>query len=332
MTRFNKLGRVKGRDKQIPGDDVKIPPLDARPMTDTDGRPLTMSEQAEALRDPRNPLSPFYNPNSAGPQMDPRKLRQQKEEAPRPPMGEMLPKEALNDPRFMHGVGSMYAANQPHLKQKRGLSPETVEGLKALEEFNAKAVETQESNVKDSIDKKVENEERENLDKLAKDLGIDPEFFDELRKERDSLDTPELKEATEGRLEPLDIIQMIEEGEIRQAVPVVVGKFVPVFRSPSLEENLEIKRLMSNHKGSDVYMTEVLTSFQLTITLYAINDQPLPSHLNKDGGFDEDKFYKKFQKICKYPVQMVASLAINSSWFDRRCRKLFYDLGPIKNG
>lgn len=68
--------------------EVKIPPLNAQPM-DGGG---SMEDQAEALRDPTNPLSPVYNPQLA--QMAAIQAAKQDGQAP----FSVLPPRASEDP------------------------------------------------------------------------------------------------------------------------------------------------------------------------------------------------------------------------------------------
>jgi hypothetical protein len=357
LTKLNPLAAVKGRGRPLGGaPPVEIPPLDAEPIQSRDGRPLTMQEQAQVLRDPTNPLSPYYDPSLAAQQqqagkaqmanMDPHAVRAAREGiAPaRPgvrvnqgPFGGTLPPEARQNPNFRPGIGSMYAANQPGLAQqnpgerRRTLSEETIEGLEALEKFNRDAAAEQKKAAEEADKKKVEVDP---VKKMAEDLGIEnPDaFFRELNDRRDELDTPELRKAIESRCTELDIGQLIEEGELRQEVPIVRQKFVPTYRTVTGEEDLAIKRRMFGIQGGEQYIYDMLGMSQLTAGLYSINNRPLPSHLNDKKAFDEDLFAAKFRIVRSYPLAMLASLSLNFTWFDQRTRKLFVDLEPLKNG
>lgn len=350
-----KMAAIKGRGKPLGGaPPVKIPPLNADPITGPQGEPLTMEQQAEILRDPRSPLSPHYDPNLAAAAakveqeqsaaMDPHSLRaarQGGEEMPKQgggPFGGTLPPEAAQDPRFRQGVGSMYAANQPGLKQgaapgKPGapqLSDETVEGLKALKEFNAQAQAAQEKQVEESAKEHVEKDQ---ADRMAEDLGLDDEFMKEMRERRQDLDTTELREAIEGRCSEMTIDQLIEEGELRQTVPIVRDKFIVVFRTISGEEDLAIKReLYVERNAPDIYLFDKLNMMQLCAGVFSINGKPLTDHLNDKRRFSKEQFKLKFNQVNAMPLPMLASLSINYTWFDRRARKLFVDLDELKNG
>jgi len=65
--------------------------------------------------------------------------------------------------------------------------------------------------------------------------------------------------------------------------------------------------------------------------LFAVNKKVLPSHLDKDGHFNDDLFLQKFNLVIKYPFHMLSSLGINFFWFDVRVRMLF-KAEMVKNG
>ena len=232
-----KMADIKSRGKPLGGaPPVQIPPLNADPVEGPDGRPLTMEQQAGVLRDPRSPLSPHYNPSLADVDaavkheqselMDPHKLRtarQGETMSKQPgPFGGTLPPEAQQDPNFRPGVGSMYASNQPGLRNspraKPGapqLSQETVEGLEALKRFNEDAQQSQEKQAEDAVKEHIEKDPN---DSFIEELGLDTSFIDAIKEERGKLDRQDIREAVEARCKPLSIAQMIEEGELRQFV------------------------------------------------------------------------------------------------------------------
>ena len=348
----DKMAAIKGRGKPLGGaPPVKIPPLNAEPISGAGGEPLTMEQQAEVLRDPRSPLSPHYDPTLADvdaavrreQEMDPYKLRTEREKQgdrmskQQGPFGGTLPPEAAQDPHFRPGVGSMYAANQPSLNAPQQpppgaprLSEETIEGLQALKKFNEDAQKAQEEQAEEATKNHVEKSDQE---RLAEELGLEDDLMKELRDRRVGLDTEELEEATNERCRPMSIEQLIEEGELRQMVPIVRGKFEVVFRTISGEEDLAIKRLLYVERNApDVYLFDKLNMMQLAAGLYIINERPLPDHLNDRRRFDKDLFKAKFRKVNAMPLPMLASLSINYTWFDRRSRKLFIDLDELKNG
>lgn len=362
-TEFNRGSRqhmstIKSRSGPLGGaPEVRIPPLDAHPLTGSKGEPLTMHQQAEALQDPTNPNSPMYDPTLADladrqavgelqqSVMDPNPQPTQARRSAGPfggIGGPTLPPEAQSDPRFVSGVGSAYAANQPHSafkgqetqRGRKALSEETVEGLEALKKFQGDAQQTQEAQSEEATKKDLDETIDANDVEPLKELGIEnpEEFFSQFRQQLDDLSTPEIKESIEGRCGEMSLEQMLEEGEIRQEVPIVRGKFQTTFRTLSGEESLSIKREMFGVSGGDVYVNELLSMYQLTAGLFSINGSPLPTHLDDKKRFDKERFRAKFRRVASFPLPMLASMSINFQWFDHRSRKLFVDLDSLKNG
>jgi hypothetical protein len=288
------LDKIKNREVPRGGEQVSIPPLDAKPVVTQGGGGAPMSQQAELLRDPANPLSPRYDPRMAAGQMPPQ------------------------------GPGSPPGARKP-----QPLSRETVEGLDALNQFNEAARKEVEEGSSAAL--------KEQVDKGApKEVGSEVEdFLEELQKGmagKQDKELQELREAIEARCEPLSLEQLLEDGELRQDVPIVRNTLIATFRTYGAEEDLGIKRLLYGLKSSDVHVDTLFGMYQLTLGLYALNNSPLPSHLDAGGDFSEDLFEAKFKKLRRYPMPLIASLGLNFKWFDERSRRLFIDVDPIKNG
>lgn len=297
--------------------EVKIPPLNAQPM-DGGG---SMEDQAEALRDPTNPLSPVYNPQLA--QMAAIQAAKQDGQAP----FSVLPPRASEDPRFRPGVGSMISGNQPQLNEDGGykpkLSEKTVESMKALSEFHAQAAQHQQKEIdetrkpKDAKDTSLlaETNEEEFKKELQEILG-DSQIWNKLN-------NPERRKEIESRLESMDLMDIIMNGEVHQDVPIIPKKFEATFRSVSGEEDLAVKRLISAETGGNRYVMDKFTMMNLCLGLVSINGRPLPSHLDDTRTFKEEKFLDKFNRMIRFPVQMLADLGVQYMWFDDRVRDLF---------
>ena len=230
--------------------------------------------------------------------------------------------------QFIPGVGAAYAANQPGLNAPQpaapaqpptqetvvnpprpegsGLRPETVQQLEAVAQANAPAEEEA---------KKV----AEDLEDLEDQFDTD-EFGNKVRS---LLNNKDRREAIEKRCDPMAIDDLITRGEVRQVVPIVPGTFFPTFRSVGGAEDLFIKRLMSNERGSDQYLLDKYSVMNLTAGLHAINGKPLPTHLNGDGDPDQKAFEGKYRIISRMPLAMLADLSVNYMWFQRRLQRLF---------
>lgn len=301
---------------------VKVPPLNAEPLK-AGG---TMAQQADILRDPTSPLSPAYSPELA--------MMNQKKELEASKSGgpfSLVDEEAVRHPGFRPGIGSMYQGNQPALaaqkqqdQYKPQLSEETRQTMQTLAEFQAVAERRQ-----TMPEEKPAQTEEAKAKELEKELDEDTEMFRELREVLDDptqwnlLNNPKRRKDIEGRLSPMDITDVILHGEVRQTIPIVRDKLNVTYRSVSGDEDLAVKQMMFGESGGDRYLMDKYTIMQLTLALVSINGEDLPTHLNDKKKFDETKFLAKFEKVTRFPVQLIADLGIQYLWFDERVRTLF---------
>jgi hypothetical protein len=280
---------------------------------------------------------------------------------------DMLPEQAQQDPNFQQGQGSMYASAQPQMARKYGvmrngqylppqqlwptgqggrpaLRPETVEGIKALEDFNKQRQTAEEG----GVDQKIEQDSKGGVagqssdvkgavgkkpmtDEERKELLNDMDEFDLTRFRdatlRDMLNNNEQREIIEARLKPLDIVDLIIQNRVSQVVPIIPNKFEPELQSYSGEEDLAIKRLIMEEtkslEPSDRYILDKYSAMGLTVALRSINKKQLPDYVDQNGDFDDKLFWVKFNIVVKFPFHMLASLAVNWFWFDMRVRRLF---------
>ena len=225
----------------------------------------------------------------------------------------------------------------------KGLRPETVKDMEMLQNLQ----KTRES--AESEDQRVEKEAAEGSSGAAGRLGNSPDNGPQVDKTavvdavkklddfdfntfremmmKDIINNDEQREIIEKRCKPLDITDLIMKGFVTQRVPIIVDKFEPEFQSMNGSEDLAIKRLiMVESKGvevSDRYLLDKFSLMAVAIGLRAINGNVVPTHQDKDGKFDEEMFWRKFDFVTKYPFHMLASLGVNYFWFDIRVRKLF---------
>jgi hypothetical protein len=304
---------------------VKIPPLNAE-IIDRGG---SMSQQAETLQNPASPLSPSYDPQLA---LDNKRS-----------LGVFatINPEDQNDASFIKGVGSMYTANQPLLKNKPktvmedggykpAISEQTRVSLEALAAFQNTASKIQESKMHNSTSEDKKREvEASNLGKVI--TKNENDMYDEFKellddpKQWNELNNPKRRKKIEDRLQSMDITEIIVYGEIRQEVIVIPDKLIYTYRSVSGEEDLAVKRMMFGATGGDRYLMDKYSIMQLSLALVSINGDELPTHLDDRKKFDETKFFNKFDKVVKFPIQFIADLGVQYLWFDERIRKLFND-------
>ena len=303
-----KMDEVKSRGLPVGGvPPVHIPNLAAKHVEGGG----TMQQQAEIVNDSASPLSPNYDP----------KLREGKAQVPGGPF-QPLPPEADNDPRTVPGVGSNLAANQPHMTDSSGAykPPIGEKSMEALKDLEQKATEVQQREAQKAQEAVVAD-----VEKQVEEGGVQAEK--ELRSllgdtMTDVLNNEERKREIESRLEPLDLIEYITSGELTQEVVIVPDKLSVTLRTPSIDEDLSVKRLMYEERGGDRYVMDKYTLMNLTLGIVAINGQEIPSHLDKQGQFDENLFLRKYGIVRKMPMQLVGDFGVQFMWFDHRVRRL----------
>jgi hypothetical protein len=224
------------------------------------------------------------------------------------------------------GVGAAYVANQPNARRvldprnqaPQFQNPPRPEGAGITEQTAAQLDAVAKANAPDAP-----VQDTEKLKKEIDDIEDELFDFDEMgNRIKNQLANKERRDLIESRCEPMDLMSLLVDREVRQVVPIIPGKYYPTFRSCGGDEDLEIKRMIAKEQSSTTYVLAKMTIMQLTCGLFALNNKPLPSHLDKDGNFDEVAFKEKLKNLLKYPVQVLADLAVNYTWFDRRVRAL----------
>ena len=245
------------------------------------------------------------------------------------------------------------AAQQPRVRTTGGnkappaasVSSQTLEGLQAISEFNSARNRTE----NDQSDTRIENDalkgpaggagttERPLSEAEKKAILDDLDDYDVSRFRnamfKDLLNNDEQRAIIEKRLKPLSLAELINNGVVMQKVPVHPGVFEPVFQSYGGDEDIQVKRLLSEETRSnsvtDQYALDKYSLMGLTVSLYAVNGNILPNFKDEKGDFDNDAFWKKYKIVSKYNTHMLASLVANWFWFDVRVRKLWKaeDLG-----
>lgn len=201
------------------------------------------------------------------------------------------------------------------------LRPETEQQLK-------EAIEAQKD-----LDKKTEDKKAEAAKDDKKTDVFDMFDFADQRSATDKiLDNKKRREEIEARCEPMKFEDLLYKNEVEQKVPIIPGKFEPVYRSLTPEESLFVKRhIAKDQDTSDQYVFEKYNLCLLACSLVAINDKTLPDHRDASGSVDQALFDAKMKVILKKSGYIVADLGINYVWFDIRVRKLI-TVDGLKNG
>lgn len=114
---------------------------------------------------------------------------------------------------------------------------------------------------------------------------------------------------------------------VTQEIQIIPGSFTITLHSMTGEEDMHIKRLiMDESKSVEVserYLLDKYSFMSIAVGLAAINGKALGRVENAEGNWDDDVFWKKYNRIIKLPLHMLASIGVNLFWFEARVRKLF---------
>ncbi len=358
-----------------------IPPLTGQPtreglsMADYAAQQGMADRVATALRSAPLPSPPAQQPIFAADPPPP--------QAPAPPLftqapapaatpmsrgiltTDLLPERAKLDSSYQQGMGSEFASNQPAMAMKygvlrngshippqqlsrgrAGLSPQTLEGLNAVQRQMEDAHLSEQQPVEETAvgaaarlggqSDVAAKDKKEALDSL--------DDFDWMRLRAvmsDMLGNEQQRMIVEERLEPLNIDDLIMLGYCTQEVPIVLDpvtrekRFYPTFRSTNAQVDFGLKmalmREAQNIKLRGAYFDDKFATMGACATTHMINGAPLPSMLDAEGNFNEEMFWVRFNKFSKLSVHTISSLGIHAFWFDMRVRAL-HKGERVKNG
>jgi hypothetical protein len=285
------------------------------------------------------------------------------------PMFDAPAEKKVTRPPPPQGVGSAYDVNQAmargeldrpvslrevkEMPKAKGLSPESVKAIQMVNEDMSKATRSKEDieaekAVAQSMKEGPKAEDGRELDKAEKTIVENqieerpqteerplPFDFDGFGSFRNTLMDPERRKKIEGRLEDLDLADMIMKREIQQDITVVPGKFTVTLRTFSQKENLWMLQYIFDFPGSQLYTRELLSTCQLVCSVVGINGKMLPEHRANVGQSNEqvDKaaFEKKKDVISSFPVALIADISVQQIWFQDRINRLF-SFEALKNG
>lgn len=238
--------------------------------------------------------------------------------------------------------------------RKPGLSPATIDGLRALKESTmstqqpptpptlppqqAKLVPVPEPPAAAGA-RSSEDRERQIVDALSELDDLEAEVLLQ-RVREDAINNSKERKAIETRLRPMDIEEGLASGEFRQSVPIKPEVLVVDYRSVSGDELEEIRKLVLteaiNHPEFQQggWAGERMGFMLMVASVAAINGQAKPSHLKGSGyssEFDAPAFLNKAKAFSKYPLPLLHTLQTNAFWFDERVRRLFTN-EAVKNG
>jgi len=218
---------------------------------------------------------------------------------------------------------------------QEGLDPSEIQEKKSdLRHIAAAVDEASSSGAEQEADDALKDdpEEEEELD-ISEAVEV---FADGMQRVQKLLSNKRYQKAVKGLCEPMSVRDILDSGEFRQTVPIVPGELEVEFRSMTAEEDLGVKKIMSEFSDvSDRYFWDLFTLYQQAVCLVSINKQKLPGHLDDKGKISKDKLNEKVRYIMAMPIQLTATIGMHLYWFDLRVREMFdieRVVGELKNG
>ncbi len=137
----------------------------------------------------------------------------------------------------------------------------------------------------------------------------------------DKFNNSRRRKRIEKKLEDMVVESMVEHGELRQKVPISAG-IVVEFRTTRGDENQAILHELGKIDGSELYLRERLALMNLAAGLRMVGTELMPQHFDDNDEFDSERFEKKFKRVLRFPVQVLADMRVNYYWFDDRVRNV----------
>lgn len=227
-----------------------------------------------------------------------------------------------------------------------GLRPETIAGLKALQEAVKQQQQQQPPEEPKMPEPVAMPQEREKPaatqaaptdEETKKQLRGRLEELDDLEFDRvlrniqfDAINNEAARRAIRERVQAFDLTSVLAEGEFRQEVPIIPGQLTVYYRSISAIENQALRLILAREiekdKRKENIAPEIYGLMQTVCTVYRINGQELPPHMLGTGynkSFDEDAFQRKFELFIRYPTVLLHALGTHGYWFEQRTREAF---------
>lgn len=239
------------------------------------------------------------------------------------------------DPKQGARTGAQIAEEQRAVAagapKESGISPGTIEGLKALKAAQdaqqpAPAVQPPVAPV--ALQDELPPQDAEALEALEVLKALN----------RDILANEKEREVVEARLKPIDISEGLMTGSFTQEVPIVPGQLVVQYRSLTTLDHYEINArvyLKIRERPEYEQVSGLLMGLYQTVASVArINGTEFPAHVKREKGktvFDDAVFEQKLEDFMSYPLPLIGSLGVHGQWFDNRVRKLF-TAASLKNG
>jgi hypothetical protein len=174
---------------------------------------------------------------------------------------------------------------------------------------------------------------------------LDPEdaaFANALREAReDVIQNERERDAVAKRVQEIDLAEGLLSGEFTQLVPVVPDKLNVRFRCLTPGENNELRLFLLDEIEKDPRKAQLgqdlLAFYQTVATIVSLNKTQYAKHMVAEHPsgrlkFSREIFEQKVQTFMNFPMPLTAALNTHSAWFEMRVRELFATTDRLKNG
>lgn len=233
------------------------------------------------------------------------------------------------------GVGAAYASNH-NVSGTKGLKPDTVEGLEALQrEQKRVAEEAQERALAEeqaSIDaqRQIADREAERQSQMGAMEAIQAALSDNpwmspgvRQKQEETIDQMPNNNLSITRI-------LMDRG--KQMVPIADG-LVATMQTLKASEDLLVKRMLREYVDQlEVYFDTMSDMLRLAIGVDAIGEIHFSPLVDPETNKASAKTIgQRLEQLLDLPTPVIAALAINYTWFDMRVKQLLVP-SSLKNG
>lgn len=168
----------------------------------------------------------------------------------------------------------------------------------------------------------VESVAPSELNTVPDSQAYDPLFSDMMNPPDIAIASIAARKSVESDLDRLRIDDLFLSGEIHQYVNVIRGKLRVKFRTLRTQEDLYIKRKLSEVKNENArYAEDRLVVMYISAHLVEINGQKLPELMDANGKIDDKNFEARFNQVSNIPQILIERIWVNLRWFEDRVRK-----------
>jgi hypothetical protein len=189
------------------------------------------------------------------------------------------------------------------------LSKETREQLEVI----SKQMQDASQEVAESESVALKQDETKILDPEFSSMNIPPDL---------SIASVAARKKIESKLLPLRIDDLFISGEIQQSVEVVEGKLKVVYRTLRSNEDLYIKKKLSEVKTEVYrYAEDRMLLMYIAAHLVEVNGSKFVDLSDANGKIVDKNFDARFQQVSNLPQILIERIWVNLRWFEDRVRK-----------